>query len=174
MENSPIVKAARENELAIVFAEGKKQDWYSPNNGEKKVLACLTDANATLNFPSSLWFIYGFSMGGTGAMTISIRHPELFSGIYIGDGVINYTDQDFIDLYITGFSGWNTTEFLYDVNPYKHIETFRDKAIAIASGTEGINLPNCDSFHELWIQPTFVTITTVEMGVITYIYYLIQ
>ena len=38
MENSPIIKAARENQLALVFAEGANNDWYSPNNGEKKVL----------------------------------------------------------------------------------------------------------------------------------------
>jgi hypothetical protein len=59
MEKSPKVKAAMKYQLALVFAEGVVGNWYSPDNGEKKVLACLNDANATLNISSDSWFIYG-------------------------------------------------------------------------------------------------------------------
>ncbi len=148
MENSPFIQAAREYQFAVVFAEGETHDWYSPDNGEKKVLACLNDANITLNIPNGSWFVYGFSMGGTGALTMSIRYPELFSGLYIGDGVMNYTDPGFIEVYITGLSNWNTTEFLNDANPFRQLESFRSKAIALASGTSGINVRNCDNFSQ--------------------------
>ncbi|PWI47652.1 hypothetical protein CEE45_10825 [Candidatus Heimdallarchaeota archaeon B3_Heim] len=148
MENSPIVKAAREHQLALVFAQGANNDWYSPYNGEKKVLACLNDANITLKLSSDSWFIYGFSMGGAGALTISISHPKLFSGLYIGDGVMNFTNQFIIDS-VTDLSGWTTpSEFFLDANPYRNIEVFRDKTVFLASGTNAGNLLSCDNFSQ--------------------------
>jgi pimeloyl-ACP methyl ester carboxylesterase len=126
MENSPIVKAAMKFQLALVFAQGAVGDWYSPDNGEKKVLACLSDANTTLNISSDSWFIYGFSMGGAGAITISLRHPDLFAGLYVGDGTVWGAIQ--VPFY------WDDEVWL-QLDPLQNLEFFRNKTLFLASGT---------------------------------------
>lgn len=144
MEESPIIKAARKFRLALVFAQGVVGDWYSPNNGEKKVLACLNDANTTLNISSDFWFIYGFSMGGAGAITISLRHPDLFAGLFVGDGMV----WDVILVPLT----WDKGEFLR-LDPLQNLEFFRNRTLFLASGTNngtnfGTNVRTTDVFSE--------------------------
>ncbi|MFW9778681.1 MAG: hypothetical protein ACFFE8_07475 [Candidatus Heimdallarchaeota archaeon] len=131
-EESHVVKAAKKFGLALVMAAGAAADFYSPNKGEKRVLACLDDANASLKIPSESWFIYGFSMGGAGAITISLRHPGLFGGLYVGDGLI-WTLPNLLDFLAA--SEWdNATQFL-QLDPLLHLELFRDKTLFLASGT---------------------------------------
>lgn len=143
MENSPIIIAARESQIAVVFAEGVPADYYSPNNGEKKVLACLNDANNSLQMSSNSWFIYGFSMGGAGALTITIRHPNLFNGLYIGDGIWNFTDPSWISRYTIK---WGSEELVKEVNFYRYIKVFENKAVFLASGINTQNLIFADNF----------------------------
>jgi pimeloyl-ACP methyl ester carboxylesterase len=145
MGNSLIVKAAMKYQLALVFAQGAVGDWYSPDNGEKKVLACLSDANATLNISSDSWFIYGFSMGGAGAITISLRHPGLFAGLYVGDGTVWGAIQ--VPYY------WDDEVWL-QLDPLQNVEFFRNKTLFLASGTNNgtyfrTNIRITDTFSEV-------------------------
>ncbi|MHA1932781.1 MAG: alpha/beta hydrolase-fold protein, partial [Promethearchaeota archaeon] len=108
------------------------------------VLACLNDANATLNISSDFWFIYGFSMGGAGAITISLRHPDLFAGLYVGDGMVWGAIQ--VPYH------WDNEEWL-QLDPLQHVEFFRNKTLFLASGTNNetyfrTNIRATDTFSE--------------------------
>ncbi|MFW9779220.1 MAG: hypothetical protein ACFFE8_10235 [Candidatus Heimdallarchaeota archaeon] len=145
LEKNSIIKAAKKFGLALVLAEGVPEDWYSPNNGEKKVLACLEAANATLKIASHYWFVYGFSMGGTGAITISLRHPNLFAGIYNGDGMAWYNPAATVDT-------WDNSSDFYNLDPLLNLEFFGTKTLFLASGTNygqyGTNVLAMDNFSQ--------------------------
>ncbi|MFW9778682.1 MAG: alpha/beta hydrolase-fold protein [Candidatus Heimdallarchaeota archaeon] len=153
---SPIIIAAKKFRLALVFAQGVVGNWYSPDNGEKKVLACLNDANKTLNIPNHSWFIFGFSMGGTGAITISLRHPDVFAGLYVGDGLVWGQIQ-------TPY-WWDSQEFL-GLDPLNHLEFFRNKSLFLASGT------NNGTYFQTNIAPTDEFSQALNASGIRHFYY---
>jgi pimeloyl-ACP methyl ester carboxylesterase len=153
---SSVIIAAKKFRLALVFAQGVVGNWYSPDNGEKKVLACLTDANVTLNIPNHSWFIYGFSMGGAGAITISLRHPDVFAGLYVGDGLVWGQIQ-------TPY-WWDSQEFL-GLDPLNHLEFFRNKSLFLASGT------NNGTYFQTNIAPTDELSQALNESGIRHFYY---
>lgn len=147
MLDSPFVRTAREFGLALVFAEGAVGDYYAPDNGEMRVLACMEDANTTfLQLNSEKWFIYGFSMGGMGAITIFVRHPNLFSGLFSGGGIPDLREEIFLILYR---QTWPSDEVILTASPHHHLEVLQNKALILATGTGDYIYHTYDNFSRL-------------------------
>lgn len=141
---SPIFKTAKEYNLALVLAEGKMANWYAPDNGEKKVLACMSHANTTyLSLGPDKWFISGFSMGGLGVLTITIRHPNLFAGLAANAGVLNLTEED--NMFRLSLV-WGSEEAVLAINPYINLEVFSNKALFMCCGLKDDLLTENDNF----------------------------
>lgn len=133
MLESPFIRTARQSGLAIVFAEGAVGNYYAPDNGEMKVLACMEDANTSfLQLPSNKWFIYGFSMGGMGAFTIFVRHPNLFGGVFSGGGIPDFRKDAHLVLYRRT---WPSDEVILSGSPHHNLHLFQNKALFLATGT---------------------------------------
>ncbi len=147
MLESPFVQIARKFGLALVFAEGAVGDYYAPDNGEMKVLACMGDANTTfLHLNSDKWFIYGFSMGGMGAITIFVRHPDLFSGLFSGGGIPDFREEIFLIHYRRT---WLSDEVILTASPHHHLEVLQEKALFLATGTGDYIYHTYDNFSQL-------------------------
>ncbi|MFX0174196.1 MAG: alpha/beta hydrolase-fold protein, partial [Candidatus Hodarchaeota archaeon] len=147
MTDSPLVRRARIYNFALVFAEGEKSDWYRPNNGEKKVLSCLKDANNTfLQLSSTKWFIYGFSMGGVGAITITVRNPNLFNGLFSGGGMPDLTNDVWIGYYN---KTWQSNELIKTASPRQHLEVFFNRTIFLTCGFGDPIVVNYDNFSRI-------------------------
>ncbi|MFX0015028.1 MAG: hypothetical protein ACFFB2_07895 [Promethearchaeota archaeon] len=147
MLDSPLIQTAREFGLALVFAEGAVGDYYAPNNGEKKVLACMEDANTTfLQLNCNKWFIYGFSMGGMGAVTIFVRHPNLFNGLFSGGGIPDFREEIFLIHYRRT---WPSDEMIFTASPHHHLEVFYNKSLFLATGKGDYIYHTYDNFSQL-------------------------
>lgn len=147
MLESPFIRAARLFGFAIVFAEGAVADFYAPDNGEMKVLACMEDANTTfLQLPSEKWFIYGFSMGGYGALTIFVRHPNSFNGVFTAAGIPDFREEIFVIYYRRT---WPSDEVIFTGSPHHHLDVFHDKVLFLAAGTSDYIYRFYDNFSRL-------------------------
>ncbi|MFX0207656.1 MAG: alpha/beta hydrolase-fold protein [Candidatus Hodarchaeota archaeon] len=147
MLESPFVRTARLFGLAIVFAEGAVANYYAPDNGEMKVLACMEDANTSfLQLPSAKWFIYGFSMGGMGALTIFVRHPDLFSGVFTAGGITDFRKEIFL---IDYRRTWPSDEAILSGSPHHHLHLFHNKALFLAVGLRDYIYHYYDNFSRL-------------------------
>ncbi|MFX1508643.1 MAG: hypothetical protein ACFFDC_21380, partial [Promethearchaeota archaeon] len=144
---SPFIWTARLYGLAIVFAEGAVGDYYAPDNGEMKVLACMEDANTSfIHLPSKKWFIYGFSMGGMGAFTIFVRHPDLFSGVFSGGGIPDFREEIFLIHYRRT---WPSDEAILSGSPHHKLHLFQNKALFLATGTGDYIYHYYDNFSRM-------------------------
>ncbi|MFW9905359.1 MAG: alpha/beta hydrolase-fold protein [Candidatus Thorarchaeota archaeon] len=147
MLESPFVHTARLFRLAIVFAEGAVANYYAPDNGEMKVLACMEDANTSfLQLPSTKWFIYGFSMGGMGALTIFVRHPDLFSGVFSAGGITDFRKEIFLIEYRRT---WPSDEAILSGSPHHHLYLFHNKALFLAVGLRDYIYHFYDNFSRM-------------------------
>ncbi|MFX1285028.1 MAG: prolyl oligopeptidase family serine peptidase [Promethearchaeota archaeon] len=147
MTESPLVRTAKIYNLALIFTEGSSNGWYAPDDGEKKVLRCMEDANNTfLKLNRKKWFIYGFSMGGAGTITITVRHPNLFSGLFSGGGLPDLTN----DMWIAHYSRWwPCEELIQTASPQQHLEVFYNRTIFLACGTADPIFVNYDNFSQI-------------------------
>lgn len=93
---SHIMNIAEDYNLCVIMVAGDNK-WYadSPYTGDyygdlvTRDLIRYTRATFNLSDKREDTFIGGFSMGGFGALTCGLRHPELFSHLVVLDAALN-------------------------------------------------------------------------------------
>ena len=137
VHNSRIQLLANDNNLCVVMPSGENK-FYSDSNisGDyfgkfiTEDLIEFTRDTFPLSHKREDTFIVGLSMGGFGAITNGLRHPELYGSIctlssaLIKDKILNSTDENSKDLYTqtnykTMFGLEDIKDFNGSVNDYE-------------------------------------------------------
>ena len=77
---APLLDAARAHDVVLLFPSGLGNSLYTAR-AEEEVLRALTALAAALAVDADRVTLWGASMGGAGATTIGLHHPDRFAGV---------------------------------------------------------------------------------------------
>jgi hypothetical protein len=85
-------------------------------------------------------------MGGMGALTIFVRNPDLFSGVFTAGGITDFRKEMFLIEYRRT---WPSDEAILSGSPQHHLHLFHNKALFLAVGLSDYIYHIYDNFSRM-------------------------
>jgi predicted esterase len=79
---SRIARLSREERYVLIAPRGGGNIWFE-GPGEDDVLSAIADVQARLSIDPTRIYLVGFSMGGYGALSLGLGHPDQFAALAV-------------------------------------------------------------------------------------------